>query len=485
VSTPLAASGDWAAKTRHARVLPSFMQPFVSRPIQTRVGVVKARDLWAWDRSDLPGPGLSAEIRDAVVKRRRNSFDEIWRCQIKVRLPDDWRRALTDLERLRLVRLVDTEDTIARFPTMSLRELRDGLRLSAADTLGILAKIEALYWVSVPAQAASPATQSLADIAVDQEFVGKVRSCLSAAWVTQLTAGDLRFPHVAGQTLSTWLEPQLRNSLLSSLAHDLCNRLVVAHAATWADELSDIARHALERADKRRPGSEAAKTRWIKIFVAKYGNGNGQTLQEVGDANGITRERVRQICEAILASIKAQPVKMPALDRVLAAAERIMPLPLEDATTQLARYLGEGAGLGAAMHFAEAVGLSPSIQRADARAQTSEGYKLVRMLESAAKPSAWINAALAFARKDCTFIGCSNFIRIAGHLALTEGVALDLETLEALFEGAPGYRVLDAASGWFTLADSEKSAAATALIRRPRSLRIVLPTSGHPASTRS
>ena len=459
MSTPVEAAAVRASKARHARVLPSFMRPFVGRAIETRVGVVKARDLWAWDRSDLPGPGLAAEIRDIVINRRRPAFEKIWSSPIQVRLPEDWRRALSDHERLRLVRLVDTEDAAARFPAMSLRELREGLRFSAADTLGLLAKIEALYWVSVPTQPAAPEKQGLADVDVDQQFTEAIQSCLSTTWVAQLTHDDLRFPYLAGQSIPTWFEPQLQNRRLTSLAHDLCTRLLAAHVATWAEELSDVARHALERAG--RPASEAARTRWLGIFVAKYATGDGRTLQEVGDANALTRERVRQICDAILKAITAQPVKMPALDRVLAAAGRIMPLPIEDATTQLAPYLGEGVGLGAAMHFAEAVGVSTSIQHADARARTHEGYKPVRMLESAAKPSAWMNAALGFARKDCTFIGCSNFLRIAGHLALTEGVALDLETLRALFEGAPGFRVLDAESGWFTLADSDKSAAAT------------------------
>lgn len=436
------------------------MRPFVGRPIETQVGVVRTQDLWAWDRSDLPGPGLAEEIREVIVKRRRPTFEAIWRSPIRVRLPNDWRRALTDLERLRLVKLIDTEDAVARFPDMSLRELRDGLHLSAAETLGILAKIEALYWVSVPAQATSPASQGLADVPVDQKFVEKMQPCLSARWVGQLAGDDLRFPHLAGQAVPIWLDPQLRNGMLTSLAHDLCTRLHAAHEATWVVELADIARQALERADKRRPGSEAAKARWIDIFVAKYGHGNGQTLQEVGNAYSLTRERVRQICDAILTSITAQPVKMPALERVLAAASRIMPLPVEEASTQLRRLLGEGPGLGAAMHFADAAGVATTIQRAEAKARTNEGYRPVSMLESAAKPSKWINAALAFARKDCTFVGCTNFLRIAGYLALNEGVAQDVETLGALFEGAPGYRVLDAEAGWFTLADSETSAAA-------------------------
>ncbi|CAN7782544.1 hypothetical protein LJR175_008225 [Variovorax sp. LjRoot175] len=430
--------------------------------METQVGVVKARELWAWDRSDLPGPALASEIRAIVVKRRRPTFDELWRTPIQVRLPEDWRRALPDSERLRLARLVETADAVASFPAMTLRDLKDGLALSVADTLGVLAKIEALYWISVPTQSStSPASQGHADVPVGQEFLDQVRSCLSATWVAELQSDDLRFPHIEGRPLPSWLDPQLGTSRLTSLAHGLCERLIAAHRATWAVELADVALHAIERADKRRPGSEEAKTRWINIFLARYGNGNGQTLQEVGDAHSLTRERVRQICDAILSSITAQSVKMPALERVLAAAGRIMPLSMEEASAQLRRLLGEGPGLGAAMHFAEAVGVASTVQHAELKARTNEGYKLVPMIESIAAPSTWMTAALSFARKDCTFVGCSNFLRIAGYLALNQGIAQDLDTLRTLFEGAPGYRVLDAESGWFTLADSETSAAAT------------------------
>ncbi len=73
----------------------------------------------------------------------------------------------------------------------------------------------------------------------------------------------------------------------------------------------------------------------------------------------------------------------------------------------------------------------------------------------------WVNSALAYARRDCTFIGCSSFIRIAGVLALDHAVAVDGETLRTVFREAPGYRALDASATWFTLADSECSAAAS------------------------
>lgn len=436
------------------------MRPFVLRRMETQFGEIDAQDLWAWDRNDLPGPALAREVRDIVIRRRRPSFDRIWASTISVRLPEDWRRALSDEERLRLLPLVADDDAINAFPERTLREVKDALRLPVADVLGILAKIEALYWVATPVRRApAVASQNLPDVTVDKSFVDQVRHCLSAPWLVKLDPGDLRFPAINGQSVDTWLEPQLRDQHLSGIAHGLCKRLLAANEATWADELRDIAVHAIENAEHR-PGSELARIRWIDIFVARHGGVEGKTLAEIGTAVDLTRERVRQITEYMLSSLRMQPVKMPALERVLGAAGRIMPLPIDDANVQLARFLGDGQGLAAAMKFAEIIGLPSTVRLAEARALTSDGYRPVPILEATASPSTWMNAALSFARRDCTSIGCSNFIRIAGFLALQEGVAQDLETLRSLLEAAPGFRMLDSEAGWFTLADSENSAAA-------------------------
>jgi hypothetical protein len=148
-------------------------------------------------------------------------------------------------------------------------------------------------------QAPSAAPQNLADVKVEQEFIDEVRLCLSAAWLSELDADDLRFPLMDGQGIQAWLEPQPRASQLSGLAHGLCLRLIAANRATWSKELADIALHAIDQAD-RRPGSSEAKIRRTNMFLARYGGADGQTLLEVGEAFALTREQVRQICEAIL-----------------------------------------------------------------------------------------------------------------------------------------------------------------------------------------
>lgn len=446
---------------RHARVLPSFAVAHVARPLDCSLGMVGARELLAWVRPGLPSGGTASDLRTQFVKRRRASFDVLWSAQVNVKIVENWRQAVTDDERLRLLPLVKDENTIEAFPKLTLRMVKDALRMPVAETLGVLAKLEALYWVPTPwCSVPSTDIQTLADVSIGAGFVERMQVCLASSWIDALEPDDLRFPGINGQKLAAWVAAQLGKPVLSGQTHDLCMRLLAADKAPWADEFADLVLHGIEHADPR-PGSDKARQRWTGIFLARYGGLRGLELQTVGDRFGITRERVRQICDAILVSLRAQPVKMPALERLLGAAARVMPLSMEEANSQLSRFLGDGCGLQAAIQFAEAMNLPSPVRQASPMARTLDGYKPVSIVEAASAPATWVSAALVHARRDCTFVGCTNFIRIAGLLALEQGVAQDLETLQAVFLKAPGFRMLDVESGWFTLADSESSAAAS------------------------
>ena len=90
---------------------------------------------------------------------------------------------------------------------------------------------------------------------------------------------------------------------------------------------------------------------------------------------------------------------------------------------------------------------------------TLDGYKPIAIADTTQEVSRWLTEALAYARQECMTVGCTNYLRIAGHLALQEGFAADLQTLQSIFVKAPGFRLLDESSGWLTLADREVSAA--------------------------
>lgn len=449
---------------KHSRLLPSFAVQFVTRPLTCTIGAVEPRELLAWNRSSLPSAATARDLREVFVKARRNRFGPIWDSPVNVRIPEDWRRALDDTERLRLLPIISREGAADKFPQLTLRELRSALRLPVADALGILAKIEAIYWIpklgQLPRRRMGALEAPPADVHMEPDVAAQLHACLALKWVTELSPADLRFPHIEGQPPGSWLQAQAQKPVLSGNAHHLCQRLLEADQATWAQELADLAAAAVDGAHPR-PGSAEARERWIAIFLARYGGARGLELQGVGDQFGITRERVRQICDATLASLRAQPAKAPALERLLSAAARVLPLSADDADVQLGRFLGEGAGIKAAVQFAELLGLQSPIRVALPMARTSAGYRPVPILEAAAAPAAaWMEAALTHARRDCTMLGCTNYVRIAGLLALEQGTAQDLDTLSGLFSMSPGYRLLDPTSGWFTLADSEHSAAA-------------------------
>ena len=117
---------------------------------------------------------------------------------------------------------------------------------------------------------------------------------------------------------------------------------------------------------------------------------------------------------------------MPALEKVLAAAARIAPFAIDEANFQLAGLLGEGGGLNAAFEFAEAIGLPTPAHAVESRARTFDGYKPIAIVDTTQEVSRWVTEALAYARQECMTVGCNNYLRIAGHLALQKGVAADL-----------------------------------------------------------
>ena len=64
-----------------------------------------------------------------------------------------------------------------------------------------------------------------------------------------------------------------------------------------------------------------------KIIARRYGwdSLGGATLKTVGDEFGVTRERVRQICDRLVGHLTSRPVFLPAFDRVVGLAAEKMP----------------------------------------------------------------------------------------------------------------------------------------------------------------
>jgi hypothetical protein len=130
---------------RHAGVLPSFAAHMVRRRIRCSAGEISGDDLLAWCGT-LPSERRAAEIRTIFVDGRRNRFAEIWNHPVGVRLSDGWEQAVAPTDRDRIRALVATLQTSAEFATLTLRDVKTALSRSVGDVLGVLARLEALYW---------------------------------------------------------------------------------------------------------------------------------------------------------------------------------------------------------------------------------------------------------------------------------------------------------------------------------------------------
>lgn len=183
----------------------------------------------------------------------------------------------------------------------------------------------------------------------------EVRIAARSPWVASLEPQDLRFPSQNTQPVDQWMLDAVETEGISPATVFFCDQLVAADKCDWRTELEAVARAAL-KISERRPGSERAKDRWVAIFLRRFSGPTGLTLQAVGDEAGLTRERVRQICDAVIQILETRPTAMPALDKLMAAAARIAPVHFEETDVQLAKLLGPGIGLVAALEFAQLIG---------------------------------------------------------------------------------------------------------------------------------
>lgn len=170
---------------RHAGVLPSFAAHLVRRRIRYSAGEISGDDLLAWSGT-LPSERRGAEIRTIFVDGRRNRFAEIWNLPVGVRLSDGWEQAVAPTDRERIRALVAILQTPAEFAALTLRDVKTALSRSVGDVLGVLARLEALYWTPAAnqlRQAGKMDEQAQATREVTDEWRTRVRIAASSSWV--------------------------------------------------------------------------------------------------------------------------------------------------------------------------------------------------------------------------------------------------------------------------------------------------------------
>lgn len=448
---------------RHAQVVPSFVLPGISRTLECWAGTVAPGELVRWERLADLAESARRDLRKAVIKRLRPKSDWLWAQTLGVRLVDGWRDRMTATDSRAI------EAVLAQYPERSLEQLTLGEFRKAYGAplerqLAALARLEALYWsppsrpaprprVSVAPQSAEPVPRSELQALADR--------VLALPWLAKVTPQDLRFGFSGASTLPDWIREQLSEDLVPAYAASQLKKLDDAAKLSAAEEARALTMAAGE-ACLPRTNPEAAE-RWPKMFLARHisPEGTGKTLNEVGDANGLTRERIRQICEAFEDVFQGGEAVTPSLDRALAAIARIAPCGVDEANQQLARFIGEGAGVECLIAWAKTLGQENIVIKCHRVRRPLRGQIVDTTVVERAHTAPWVKPLINHVSRDTSMFGCTNIIRIAGMLAIKEGVAPGQEAIEAALEGSAVFRWLDKETGWFTLGDTDGCSVAT------------------------
>lgn len=132
---------------RHAQVLPSFAANLMKRRMQVNGEKVSGEELLAW-RGTLPNYIRANAIRNKFVKGHRPRFEILWNSPIGVHLRPGWEGSVTPIYQTRLRAAIDSLPDASQFPKLTLRQLKELLRMPVAELLELLAKLESSYWTA-------------------------------------------------------------------------------------------------------------------------------------------------------------------------------------------------------------------------------------------------------------------------------------------------------------------------------------------------
>lgn len=399
-------------------------------------------------------------------------MSKVWEEVVGVKITGNWRDGLSEKEFALIEPIADRHQE--DFHHLTLRQIKLAIGKPLSVVFEILAKIEATYWDEAHYRAAidrfgraagpslpvkTPPAPSIMQPMTEQ-MRALFHECLALPWVKAIEKYDLRFKFSYEELAAEFQSARAAGHASADLVR-LADAIMQADRNTYTQELRELVRAALLA--HKRPTSKEMITRWTDIFVLRYATDNGLVLAQVGEAVGVTRERVRQICDLILNWLRHRPSVKPALMRAFKCAGRIAPCPVSEIDEQIAPYLGQGCGIRAALAFDKDASLDLAhLQVVQHKVRVPDGYQSIDVLASGSdEQPEWIKVTLQTIRRECSSLGCTSVVRMAGLMAIEQGVLLDRESILSLAEQIPGFRRLDSDGMWFTVGVSSDSAAAS------------------------
>jgi hypothetical protein len=236
---------DKPALARHAQVVPAFVAVDIRRPLESWVGTIQPVELLRWQRKGDLTESARRELRTNIVKRTRVRAERLWSKPVGVSLADGWRERLTSIDRKRIEALPLTAER--PLEVWTLREVKEALRVPLEQTLGLLAKLEAVYWEPPLASQVRASPEHLEcgpPVQLTSELQELAATVLQLPWVGKVSPRDLRFGFPGDTSLADWIRDQVAQSTVPGSFPGLLERLLAADKFTAEEEARDLAVHA-------------------------------------------------------------------------------------------------------------------------------------------------------------------------------------------------------------------------------------------------
>lgn len=432
----------------HAQVIPACIVPAIGNFLDPDGLNIHPKELVRWNRSR----HLNEEQRDQLarefVAKARTRGTGVWKVPSGIVVPENWKEVLDAEERARARQVLDALGTLD-WRAAPLAKIKASAAWPFPKVMRLLAKLEAMAWdptTALVSKGGSPLALELQDD--DLDFG------LTLPWIDSISRSDLRFAVGSGPSLREHLQRAKQLGPSAARSWSIAGGLVRRARMTVAEEIQDVAMHARSHVRQRH---HDPNDKWVQIFVMRFTGATsaGRTLEEVGQHFGLTRERVRQICQQMIDNLVECDLYLPALERVLSAAKRLAPASVLEINEQLEPHFGVDCGIQSALEFAKQLGRE--IPELDVESghrwlgRERVRYRNIAMGSGSEQLSTMVmDAVLPQVRT----MGCTTVQRVAGTIALTHQLAPSLEDLVAMLKGIEGFRWVGAptdSGAWFTV----------------------------------
>ena len=197
---------------------------------------------------------------------------------------------------------------------------------------------------------------------------------------------------------------------------------------------------------------ESGTERYRQIVARRYGfdGQGGATLQAVADVFGITRERVRQICERFESSLKGRKMQLRILNSTLNTVAENTPGSAEEIESKLI-----SAGLTRRPFRLEGLMNAARLLSRDVPFVLEEiGHKRIAFK---AKTRFLSKSIIQTARKSVEHWGVATVEDIASQVNAKTGIDIDAESVILALSTRGDFSWLDEARGWFWLSATKRN----------------------------